>query len=87
MHDLTFAYEGGDHSRPRFAAGLGLQLAGRMLFDFKGSIFWRMQAGMGEVIFAPMYEALARRGVEFRFFRRLDRLGLAARPLRSGRSS
>ena len=75
MHDLTFAYEGGDHSKPGFAAGLGLQLAGRMLFDFKGSIFWRMNAGTGEAIFAPMYEALVRRGVEFRFFRRLDRLG------------
>lgn len=77
MHELTFAFEGGDHSRPRFAAGLGLQLAGRMLFDFKGAVFWRMQAGMGEVVFAPLYEALARRGVEFRFFRRLDRLRLA----------
>jgi uncharacterized protein with NAD-binding domain and iron-sulfur cluster len=77
MHELTFAYEGGDHSRPRFAAGLGLQLAGRMLFDFKGAVFWRMQAGMGEVVFAPLYEALARRGVEFRFFRRLDRLRLS----------
>ena len=77
MYDLTFAYEGGDRRRPRFAAGLGLQLAGRMLFDYKGSIFWRMQAGMGEVVFAPMYEALVRRGVEFRFFRRLDRLAVA----------
>lgn len=74
MHDLTFAYEGGDHTKPGFAAGLGLQLAGRMLFDFKGSIFWRMNAGTGEAIFAPMYEALVRRGVEFRFFRRLDNL-------------
>ena len=79
MYDLAFAYEGGDRARPRFAAGLGLQLAGRMLFDFKGAIFWRMQAGMGEVVFAPIYEALARRGVEFRFFRRLDRLRLAGR--------
>jgi uncharacterized protein with NAD-binding domain and iron-sulfur cluster len=78
MYDLTFAYEGGDRSRPRFAAGLGLQLAGRMLFDYKGSIFWRMQAGMGDVVFAPMYEALRRRGVEFRFFHRLDRLGLSS---------
>lgn len=78
MYDLTFAYEGGDRSRPRFAAGLGLQLAGRMLFDFKGSIFWRMQAGMGETVFAPIYQVLVRRGVEFRFFRRLDRLRLDA---------
>ena len=69
--------EGGDHGKPGFAAGLGLQLAGRMLFDFKGSIFWRMNAGTGEAIFAPMYEALVRRGVEFRFFRRLDDLGVS----------
>jgi uncharacterized protein with NAD-binding domain and iron-sulfur cluster len=76
MHDLTFAYVDGDRSRPRFPAGLGVQLSGRMLFDFKGSIFWRLQAGMGEVVFAPLYEALRRRGVEFRFFSRLDRLRL-----------
>jgi hypothetical protein len=76
MHDLTFAYAGADRSRPGFSAGLGLQLAGRMLFDFKGSIFWRMQVGMGEAVFAPLYEALVRRGVEFRFFHRLDHLGL-----------
>lgn len=78
MYDLVFAYEGGDKSRPRFAAGLGLQLAARMLFDFKGSVFWRMQAGMGEVVFAPLYQALTRRGVEVRFFHRLDRLELSA---------
>jgi uncharacterized protein with NAD-binding domain and iron-sulfur cluster len=77
MYDLTFAYEGANRARPRFAAGLGLQLALRMLFDFKGSIFWRMQAGMGEIIFAPLYEALVRRGVEFRFFHRLDRLQIS----------
>jgi hypothetical protein len=77
MHDLTFAYEGGDRTRPRFPAGLGVQLSGRMLFDFKGAIFWRLQAGMGEVVFAPLYEALARRGVEFRFFSRLTNVGIA----------
>jgi uncharacterized protein with NAD-binding domain and iron-sulfur cluster len=79
MYDLTFAYVDGDKQRPRFAAGLGLQLAARMLFDFKGSIFWRMQAGMGEIVFAPMYQALVQRGVDFRFFRRIDRLQLTGR--------
>jgi uncharacterized protein with NAD-binding domain and iron-sulfur cluster len=78
MYDLALAYEDGDRSRPRFAAGLGLQLAGRMLFDCKGAVFWRMQAGMGEVVFAPLYQALARRGVEFRFFRRLDQVQLSS---------
>jgi uncharacterized protein with NAD-binding domain and iron-sulfur cluster len=74
MYDLVFAFEDGDRSRPRFAAGLGLHLAGRMLFDFKGAIFWKMLAGMGEVVMAPLYEALRRRGLEFRFFHRVDRV-------------
>jgi uncharacterized protein with NAD-binding domain and iron-sulfur cluster len=74
MYDLVFAYADGDRARPQFAAGLGLQLGGRMLFDFKGSIFWRMNAGMGEVVFAPLHQALRRRGVQLRYFRRLDRL-------------
>ena len=73
--------EGGDRARPRFPAGLGVQLSGRMLFDFKGAIFWRMQAGMGEVIFAPVYEALARRGVEFRFFSPAHQPGSRGRAL------
>lgn len=72
MYDLTFAYEGGDRNRPRFSAGLGLELAQRMLFDFKGAIFWRMRAGMGETVFAPLYQALSRRGVQFEFFHQLD---------------
>lgn len=77
MYDLVFGYEAGDRDRPRFSAGVGLQLAGRMLFDFKGGIFWRMQAGMGEVVFAPLYQALRSRGVEFRFFHRLDDVRLS----------
>jgi uncharacterized protein with NAD-binding domain and iron-sulfur cluster len=80
MYDLTFAYESGDRSRPRFSAGLGLQLAARMLFDHKGSIFWRMQAGMGEAVFAPLYQALAQRGVQFGLLHRLDRLTVGPGP-------
>ena len=74
MYDLVFGYEDGDRQRPAFSAGVGLGLAARMLFDFKGGIFWRMQAGMGEVVFAPLYQALAARGVEFHFFHRLDEI-------------
>ncbi len=76
MYDLVFAYEGGDHERPRFPAGLGLLLAGKMFFDYKGALFWKMQAGMGEVVFAPLYEALRTRGVRFEFFHRVDDLHL-----------
>jgi uncharacterized protein with NAD-binding domain and iron-sulfur cluster len=33
---------------------------------------------MGEVVFAPLYQALRRRGVRFEFFSRIDRLHLSA---------
>ena len=76
MYDLVFAYVDGDRDRPRFCAGLGLFLAGKFFFDYRGSLFWRMRAGMGDVVFAPLYQALRARGVRFAFFHRLDRLRL-----------
>jgi len=81
-YDLSFAYENGDPARPRFPAGLALHLTMRMFLDYKGAMFWKMRAGMGDVVFAPLYQALRRRGVRFRFFHRLDRL----RPASDGRS-
>ncbi len=76
-YDLSFAYEGGDPGRPRFPAGLALHLTMRMFLDYKGALFWKMRAGMGDVVFAPLYQALRRRGVRFRFFHRLDHLHLS----------
>ena len=76
MYDLVFGYEGADPHRPRFSAGLGLQLATKMLLGYSGALFWRMQAGMGEVIFSPIYQVLRARGVEFHFFHRVDSIRL-----------
>jgi uncharacterized protein with NAD-binding domain and iron-sulfur cluster len=73
-YDLAFAYEGGDLRRPRIAAGTGLVLTGRMFLAYHGAMFWKMQAGMGDVVFAPLYEALRRRGVRFELLHRLDAL-------------
>ena len=58
-------------------AGLGVFLSGKMFFDYKGAIFWKMTAGMGDIVFAPLYQALRRRGVEFEFFHRVDGLHLS----------
>ena len=77
MYDLVFGYEGGDRGRPRFSAGTGLHLAGRMFLTYRGAIFWKMRAGMGDVVFAPLYEVLRRRGVRFAFFHRIERLVLS----------
>jgi uncharacterized protein with NAD-binding domain and iron-sulfur cluster len=77
IYDLVFAYEKGDTRRPNLAAGTALRGVLRLLFDYRGAPFWRMQAGMGDVVFAPLYEVLKRRGVKFRFFHRVENLGLS----------
>lgn len=78
LYDLVFGYESGDLERPRFPAGLAVFLTGKMLFDSRGSVFWKMSAGMGDVVFAPLYQVLERRGVGFEFFHRVDHLHLSA---------
>lgn len=77
LYDLAFAYENGDIHRPRIAAGQALRGAVRAFFTYRGAFFWKMQAGMGDVVFAPFYEVLVRRGVRFEFFHRLENVGLA----------
>jgi uncharacterized protein with NAD-binding domain and iron-sulfur cluster len=78
LYDLMFAYENGDSDRPAVAAGASLRGWLRMFFGYRGAIFWRMRAGMGDVMFAPLYQLLERRGVRFAFFHRLANIGLAA---------
>ena len=76
-YDLAMAYEDGDYSRPRHAAGVALRGSLRFLFTYRGALVWKMRAGMGDVVFAPFYEVLRRRGVSFRFFHRLLNVKLA----------
>lgn len=76
MYDMVFGYEEGDFERPAFAAGVAVLLTGIALFQYKGAFFWKMTAGMGDVIIAPIYQVLRRRGVRFEFFHRLDALHL-----------
>ena len=77
LYDLAFAYEDGDPARPAIAAGTALRGAFRAFFAYRGSFFFRMNAGMGDVVFAPLYLALARRGVRFEFFHKLTNVGLS----------
>ena len=74
LYDLVFGYERGDPQRPAVAAGVMVFLIGFVLFEYKGAIFWKMTAGMGEVVMAPLYQALRKRGVQFEFFHRVDSL-------------
>lgn len=72
-YDFVFA----DAPGATLGAGTILRFMSRMVLDYRGAIFWKMQAGMGDVVFAPMYEVLRRRGVRFEFFHAVTRLGVA----------
>jgi uncharacterized protein with NAD-binding domain and iron-sulfur cluster len=76
LYDFGFAYEDGDPQRPRLAAGQALRSMLRAFFTYRGAFFWKMQSGMGDVVFAPLYEVLIRRGVRFEFFHRLENIGM-----------
>jgi uncharacterized protein with NAD-binding domain and iron-sulfur cluster len=76
LYDLALAYEGGDAGHPALAAGQALRGSLRMFFTCRGSLFWKMRAGMGDVVFAPFYEVLKKRGVTFKFFHRLENVRL-----------
>ena len=78
LYDLVFGYDQGDPQRPAVGAGVMVFLIGFVLFEYKGAIFWKMTAGMGDVVMAPLYQALRHRGVKFEFFHRVDALHLDA---------
>lgn len=61
-------------------AGAGSAIHGALLlvFGYKQAIFHKMQAGMGDTVFTPLYQVLKRRGVRFEFFHRVDELVLSA---------
>lgn len=74
FYAIVFAYRDGDatdRTKADLAAGTTVQTIMRINFDYYESIFLKMQAGMGDTIFGPLYEVLKKRGVKFRFFHRL----------------
>ena len=54
--------------RPDLEAGTGLRMLLRLLLASSGAVFWRMNAGAGDTVVAPMHQALERRGVAIEFF-------------------
>jgi uncharacterized protein with NAD-binding domain and iron-sulfur cluster len=76
LYDLVFAYMDGDVKQPSLEAGVGVRCMLLIATGYKGSLLWKMQAGMGDVVFGPIYEVLKNRGVKFEFFRRVSELKL-----------
>jgi uncharacterized protein with NAD-binding domain and iron-sulfur cluster len=79
LFDLAMAYPGGESERPALAAGQAVRGALRMFFTYRGALFWKMRAGMGDIVFAPLYEVLKKRGASFKFFHRLENVRLVDR--------
>lgn len=71
MYDLGFSLPG------QVGAGTAINGILRMCWTYKGAVMWKMQAGMGDTIFAPLYLVLKNRGVKFEFFSRVDDLQLS----------
>jgi len=77
-YDTVFGFRFGDPDQPILAAGSGLRSGIRMMFGYKGAFMYTMHAGMGDVVFTPLYELAKQAGVRFRFFHRIDALHLSA---------
>jgi uncharacterized protein with NAD-binding domain and iron-sulfur cluster len=72
VYDLIFSRGTG------FGAGTALYDTLSMLLNYRGQVYYRMNGGMGDVVFAPMYLWLRRHGVKFRFFSRVRKLAVDA---------
>lgn len=76
LYALAFAHADG-HGGPgrgSVAAGAALRTMARILFAYHGAPFWRMPAGMGDGVFAPLYRALVQQGVNVEWFSRVEAL-------------
>ncbi|NUX56146.1 NAD(P)-binding protein [Paraburkholderia youngii] len=74
LYDLVFAYIDGDSARPNIEAGTMLRGMLRLAIDYHGGFIWKMQAGMGDTVFTPLYQVLKQRGVNFQFFHKVEDL-------------
>jgi uncharacterized protein with NAD-binding domain and iron-sulfur cluster len=74
VYDLAFGYREGlaEESYADMAAGSTLRGLLWMVFGYDGSIMWKMQAGMGDTVFSPIYEVLTtKHKVPFYFFHKV----------------
>ena len=85
VYDVAFGYPRGSIPAADVAAGSATSDLLRLAFSYRGSIMYKMQAGMGDAVFTPLYEVLRARGVRFKFFHAVTGLQLgrdeSGRPL------
>lgn len=75
--NITYQYPEGDSLRPPvMAAGAWLHWS-MMTFTYMGRFIELFEAGSGETLIAPLYDALVKRGVKFAFFHRVKEMRVA----------
>jgi len=83
LYDTCFAFQNGatgdpnSTQKPKSAsmeAGSTLRGALLLFFGYNGSYCYKMQSGMGDTIFTPLYLTLRHRGVKFKFFHQVTNL-------------
>jgi len=77
IYDAAFSYVDGQSDDKRIAAGVAVRTLSRMGLTYKGGMYLKMQSGMGDTVFGPLYEVLKRRGVKFAFFHKVHEVRLA----------
>ncbi len=75
-YDYVFGYPAGVTDHRSVGAGTAIRGLLRLAFTYKGSLFFKMMAGMGDTIFGPYYQILKHRGVKFKFFNAATHLAL-----------
>lgn len=76
-YDYVFGYPGGLTDDRSVGAGTAIRGLLRLAFTYKGALFYKMQAGMGDTIFGPYYQVLQSRGVTFKYFNAATNLALS----------
>lgn len=80
MYDGPFAFFRGNVDAPNVEAGTALNIFLRLTFTCKEHVIWKMQAGMGDTIFAPIYQLFKKEfpdNVHFKFFHKATNLKLS----------
>lgn len=76
-YDGAFAFRRGDKNQPSSEAGTTLMGIYFALFTDDGSMFWKFNGSMAEIIFTPYYLLLKEYGVKFKFFHKVKELKLS----------
>ena len=74
IYDAAFSFKRGAALQESMAAGVAIRTMARMGATYKGAMYYKMQAGMGDTVFGPLYLALRARGVRFAFFHKVSAL-------------